>query len=75
MQMRYHGIAGAGLGAIYIGKGKMVGIDAMNGHYDGTYTQQGANLNATVSLWIPNGGPLVTGQQLAIPPPRTAKDR
>ncbi|MGH7123815.1 MAG: hypothetical protein ACREFI_05540, partial [Stellaceae bacterium] len=41
--MRFVGMTGSGLGAIYIGKGKLVGIDALNTHYDGTYTQQGTN--------------------------------
>jgi hypothetical protein len=62
--MRYLGQAGLGAGAIYIGKGKIVGIDAANGRYQGSYTEQNGRIKATVALSIPGGGQLVTGQQL-----------
>ena len=62
--MRYLGAVGVGIGAIYIGRGKMVGIDAAYGRYDGSYTEQNGRLRGTVSLSIPGGGNLVTGQPL-----------
>src|SRR5579864_4026889 len=63
--MRYVGMAGAGGGAIYIGKGKILGVDAANGRYNGSYTTDpNGRLKATVVLSIPGGGQLVTGQHL-----------
>ena len=60
-QMRYQGVAGMGHGAVYIGKGKVLGVDVTGARYDGSYTQQGANLSGTVTL-TSAGGSLVTGQ-------------
>jgi hypothetical protein len=64
--MRYQGGAGAGFGAVYIGRGTVVGADVGNGRYNGTYTEAGGRLRGNVTLTLPNGGILVTGQQ--VPP-------
>ncbi len=61
-QMRYQGVSGVGHGAIYIGKGKVLGVDITGARYDGSYTQQGQSLSGNVTL-TGSGAPLVTGQQ------------
>ena|ERR1700733_7556997 len=58
--MRYHA-ARTGHGAVYIGKGIVLGVDATGARYNGSYTIQGENLTGTVTL-IATGGALVTGQ-------------
>src|SRR5690348_3798919 len=60
-QMRYHGVAGNGHGACYIGNGKVLGVDITGARYLGSYTQAGAALNGSVTL-TSSGGTLVTGQ-------------
>jgi hypothetical protein len=62
--MNFVGQTGTGGGAVYVGKGKIVGIDVGNLRYNGTYTEQGGRLNGTVALTAPTGGTLVTGAQL-----------
>src|SRR3977135_3435522 len=62
--MNYVGMTGTGGGAVYVGKGKIVGIDVGNLRYNGTYTEQGGRLKGTVALFAPTGGTLVTGAQL-----------
>ena len=62
--MRYVGKEGLGLGAIYIGRGKVVGVDAANGRYQGTYTENGGRVTGLVSLSAPGGATLVTGVNL-----------
>lgn len=62
--MNYVGRAGTGGGAVYIGSGKVVGIDVGNIRYNGTYAEQGSRLKGTVALTAPTGGTLVTGAQL-----------
>lgn len=59
--MNFAGVASTGAGAIYVGKGKIVGIDVGNLRYSGTYTEQGGRLKGTVDLYAPTGGTLVTG--------------
>jgi hypothetical protein len=71
-QMRYQGVAGGGHGAVYIGKGKVIGVDITGARYDGAYTSNGSLLNGavlsgTVTL-TSAGGSLVTGQPV---PPST----
>ncbi|MPZ29574.1 MAG: hypothetical protein GEV13_01015 [Rhodospirillales bacterium] len=63
-QMRYQGVTGVGHGAVYVGKGVVVGVDVTGARYKGTYAT-GANggLNGTVTL-ISAGGVLVTGQPI-----------
>jgi hypothetical protein len=62
--MNFVGMTGTGGGAVYVGKGKIVGIDVGNLRYNGTYTEQGGRLKGTVALSAPTGGTLVTGAQL-----------
>lgn len=62
--MNYLGQTGTGGGAVYIGQGKIIGIDVGNLHYNGTYTEQGDRLTGAVVLTAPTGGTLVTGAQL-----------
>ena len=53
------------MGAIYIGRGVIVGVDVTNGRYSGTYTEEGGRLKGTAKLSAPPGGAiLVTGAQL-----------
>ncbi|MHB1100527.1 MAG: hypothetical protein ACYC1L_00710 [Alphaproteobacteria bacterium] len=64
--MNYLGSTGVGIGAIYVGKGTIVGADAGGGRYSGTYVEANGRLKGTFYLSMPNGGQLVTGQQ--VPP-------
>jgi hypothetical protein len=63
-QMRYQGIAGNGHGAMYVGKGVVVGIDIAGFRCHGTYTMSGPNLQGEATL-TSAGGALVTGQNVA----------
>lgn len=60
----YSGSASFGGGAIFIGNGKIVGIDVGNMRYHGNYTIEGMRLKAKATMSAPTGGTLVTGQQL-----------
>jgi hypothetical protein len=62
-QMRYHGVAGAGHGAIYIGKGQVVGVDLTGARYIGSYTENGGRLRGNVTL-TSAGAELVTGLRI-----------
>jgi hypothetical protein len=62
-KMRYHGVAGFGGGVVYIGRGKILGMDISEARYDGSYTDQGGRVRGTVTL-TSGGGALVTGQQM-----------
>ena|SRR6266446_6642754 len=62
--MRYVGGASGGIGAVYVGKNVIVGIDAGNGHYHGTYTESGGRMKATITLSAPTGATLVTGKPM-----------
>src|SRR4051812_33426508 len=62
--MRYNGLADTGAGAIYIGKGKVVGVDIGGGEYHGTYTEAGGRIKASITFTVGDGG-LVTGQPVA----------
>ena len=59
--MRYDGVAGAGHGAVFIGKGKILGVDITGARYEGTYALHGPNLGGAATL-TSAGGSLVTGQ-------------
>jgi hypothetical protein len=63
-QMRYHGVAGAGHGAIYIGKGQVAGVDITGARYIGSYSDNGTSLDGTVTL-TSSGAELVTGLRMA----------
>ena len=62
-QMRYQGVAGNGHGAMYIGKGVVVGIDISGARFNGTYTLSGTTIDGTATL-TSAGGALVTGQDV-----------
>jgi hypothetical protein len=62
--MNYVGQTGTGGGAVYVGNGKIVGIDVGNLRYNGTYTEAGGRMKGTVALTAPTGGTLVTGATL-----------
>ncbi|MBB4263101.1 hypothetical protein [Bradyrhizobium sp. CIR3A] len=62
--MNFAGMGGAGGGAVCVGNGKIVGIDAGNLRYSGTYIEQGGRIKGTVDLYAPTGGTLVTGTQV-----------
>lgn len=62
--MRYVGQAGMNAGAVCIGKGRVLGVDAANGRYNGTYTEQNGRIRGTINLSVPGGGTLVTGQAI-----------
>ena len=62
-QLRYQGVAGNGHGAMYIGKGVVVGIDISGARYQGTYTLSGTTIDGAATL-TSAGGALVTGQDL-----------
>jgi hypothetical protein len=61
--MKYLGQEGQGGGAIFIGKGIVVGVDVLGGRYDGNYTEAGGRMKGKVKMTAPPGGAhLVTGQ-------------
>lgn len=60
-QVKYHGVAGEGHGAVYVGKGKVLGVDITGARYEGSYTDLGSAISGTVTL-TSAGGQLVTGQ-------------
>ena len=65
--MRYVGIGtgSSGFGAIYVGRNTIVGVDVGNGRYTGGYTEMNGRIRGQLTLTLPNGGTLVTGQQVA----------
>lgn len=61
--MQYEGIPGnIGVGALYVGKGVVVGADVAGGRYHGSYSESGGRLKGTVTLSMVADGMLVTGQ-------------
>lgn len=60
-QMRYRGSANAGQGAIYIGRGKIVGVDLTGARYLGDYHEHDGQIVGQIIL-TSSGGRLVTGQ-------------
>jgi hypothetical protein len=62
-QMRYQGVAGNGHGAMYVGKGVVVGIDISGARFNGTYALSGTMIEGTATL-TSAGGALVTGQDV-----------
>ncbi len=63
-KMTYAGKSDIGAGVLYIGNSKIVGIDVGDMRYSGSYTEQSGVIDASVKLFAPTGGTLVTGQQL-----------
>lgn len=63
-KMVFAGAASAGGGALYVGKNKIVGIDATDARYKGTYaTNHNGTITGSVVL-TSAGGVLVTGQAM-----------
>ena len=63
--MQYVGHEGLGAGALYIGRGVVVGIDTGNVRYSGKYTEVNGGINAEVMMKAPaTGATLVTGKVL-----------
>lgn len=63
-QIRYQGVAGQGHGALYVGRGTVLGIDITGSRYHGSFSRQGAQLVGSGTL-TSAGATLVTGKQLA----------
>jgi len=59
--MRYLGQSGLGFGSVYIGKGKVLGVDVQNGRYEGNYVNQAGRIRGTVTLSAAQSLQLVTG--------------
>ena len=59
--MRYEGVAGVGHGAVFIGKGRILGVDIKGAKYEGTYSNKNGGLSGAATL-TSAGGELVTGQ-------------
>lgn len=59
--MKYVGNTGMGLGCIYVGNGKILGMDASGGRYDGSYTEQNNQMEVALKLTMIVDGILVTG--------------
>ena len=64
-QIGYQGVTGTGHGALYVGKGLVLGSDVTGGVYKGAYSVSGGRLIGKASLTAPNAT-LVTGQ--TVPP-------
>ena len=62
--VHYSGQTEAGGGAMYVGNGVVAGFDIYGGRYKGTYTENGERITAAVTLSMPGGGVLATGEQL-----------
>ena len=71
-QLSYEGLIGFGHGALYIGKGLLLGSDAGGGRYRGSYKEENGRLVGSLSLIASSassvaGQPLPSGQVLEIP--------
>src|SRR5262249_30455077 len=62
--MQYQGVAGFGGGVVYIGRGKILGMDMTQAHYEGSYTNEDGRIRGTVTITA--AGVLGTGQP--VPP-------
>lgn len=60
-EMQYGGVSGTGHGAVYVGRGRILGVDITGGRYEGSYTEAEGQLRGTVTLHA-SGALLVTGQ-------------
>ncbi|MBI3505289.1 MAG: hypothetical protein HY059_10630 [Proteobacteria bacterium] len=61
--MRYVGMSGAGAGTLYIGRMTVLGIDAGGARYVGTYLESRGRILVDMTLLMPKGGVLITGDQ------------
>lgn len=60
-QIQYQGAVGNGHGALYIGRGVVLGVDIAGSRYRGAYAEKDGMLIGQV-IMTAAGGPLVTGQ-------------
>jgi hypothetical protein len=51
-------------GAMYVGNGVIAEFDVYGARYQGSHQDSGERLNGTVTLSMPGGGALVTGETL-----------
>ena len=51
-------------GAMYVGNGVIAGFDIYGARYQGSSQDNGEHLKGTVTLSMPDGGALVTGETL-----------
>ncbi len=61
--MKYTGSTGMGDGCLYVGEGKITGMDFNGGRYHGAYIEQEDHIEASVKLTMAIDGLLVTGQR------------
>ena len=64
--MQYAGQESAGVGALYVGDGFVLGVDIGGCRYEGSYTESGGRLRGQATMSAPDNGTatLVTGQEL-----------
>lgn len=60
-RVRYVGSEGAGVAAISIGSGKIIGFDGAEGLYQGKYIEENGRVRGSASYTLPPQWPLVTG--------------
>ena len=63
--MYYTGISGVGHAVFVLNDGKITGADSTGGILDGNYQVDGERVKIEVTLSVPGGTTLVTGQTLA----------
>jgi hypothetical protein len=62
--IHYQGGAAVGFGVVYIGKGKIVGVDINNVRINGTYVEERGRMKPNVILTAKDDAVLVTGDQM-----------
>jgi hypothetical protein len=62
--MKFVGDADFGGGVLFIGNGKIVGMDIANLRFKGSYTVHEKRFVSSVTMTAPTGATLVTGQEL-----------
>jgi hypothetical protein len=62
--MKFVGVADFGGGILFIGNGKIVGMDIANLRFKGTYSENNGRFVSSVTMKAPTGATLVTGQEL-----------
>lgn len=63
--VQYVGDHGAGVAAICVSNGKLIGFDGSGGRYRGTYIEEGGRVRGKVQLTNADEWPLVTGNRFA----------
>ena len=57
----FRGYVGSGLGMLILRRGMITGADTQGGLYDGSYIEQGTNLQLEFTMTVPPGVTLVQG--------------